>query len=81
VWRLEGCESGGVWDVVRGLFARALVRVDPHYGGLGAREADDGVIVLEVRDSALFECLGGWINDAQVCEVVVVCKQHTRQSH
>jgi hypothetical protein len=58
VWRLEGCESGGVGDVVRGLFAKALVRVDvdPHCGGLGAREADDGVIVLEVRASALFEC-------------------------
>ena len=43
------------------LFARALVRgdVDPHCSGLGAREADGGAIVIEVQDSALFECLGG----------------------
>jgi len=44
----------GVGDVVRGLFARELVRgdVDPHCSGLGAREADGCVIVIEVRASA-----------------------------
>jgi hypothetical protein len=62
----------GVGDVVSGLFARALVwgDVDPHCNGLGAREADGGAIVIEVRGSALFECLGGWIDDAHACEVV-----------
>jgi hypothetical protein len=44
--------------------------VDPHCSGLGAREADGGAIVIEVRASALFECLGGWIDDAHACEVV-----------
>jgi hypothetical protein len=50
----------GVGDVVRGLVARALVwgDVDPHGGGLCARNADGGAIVIEVRASALFECLG-----------------------
>jgi hypothetical protein len=38
--------------------------------GLGAREADGGAIVIEVRATALFECLGGWIDDAHACEVV-----------
>ena len=40
VWR--SVKVVGVGDVVRGLFARALVRgdVDPHCSGLGAREAD-----------------------------------------
>jgi hypothetical protein len=73
----------GVGDVVRGLFARALVRgdVDPHCGGLGAREADGGAIVIEVRDSALFECLWGWI-DAHVCEVVccLAVRQYVKQT-
>ena len=38
-----------VGDVVKGLFARALVRgdVDPHCSSLGAREADGGAIVVE----------------------------------
>ncbi len=33
---VEGCENGGVRDVVSGLFARSLVwgDVDPHGGGL-----------------------------------------------
>jgi hypothetical protein len=73
VWR--DVKVVGVGDAVRGLFARALVRgdVDPHCGGLGAREADGGAIVIDkfclcknnkrssssVRASALFECLGG----------------------
>ena len=61
----------GVGDVVRGLFARVFVwgDVGPHCSGLGAREADGGAIVKEVRASALFECLGGWIDDAHACEV------------
>ena len=44
--------------------------VDPHCSGLGAREADGCAIVIEVRASALFECLGRWIDDAHACEVV-----------
>jgi hypothetical protein len=60
----------GVGDVVQGFFARALVRgiVNPHCGDLGAREADGGAIVIEVRASALFECLGGWTDDAHACK-------------
>ena len=62
----------GVRNVVRWFFSRALVRgdVDPHCSGLDAREADGCAIVIEVRASALFECLGGWIDDAHACEVV-----------
>ena len=61
-----------VGDVVRGLFARALVwgDVDPHGGDMGACEADGGAIVIEVRASALFVCLGGRIEDAPSCEIV-----------
>jgi hypothetical protein len=44
--------------------------VDPHGSGLCARDADGGAIVIEVRSSALFECLGGWVKDAHACEVV-----------
>ena len=53
-------EVVGIGNLLRGLFARALVwgDVDPHGDGLGARNADGGVIVIEVRASALFECLG-----------------------
>jgi hypothetical protein len=39
-------------------------RVDPHGGGLGACYADGGAIVIEVRASTLFVCLGGWVEDA-----------------
>ncbi len=76
----------GVGDVVRKLFARAIVRgdVDPRWCGLGAREADGGAIVIEVRASALFECLGGWIDDAHAFEVVcclaVRQKQYVKQT-
>ena len=74
----------GVGDVVRGLFARTLVRgdVDPHCGGLGAREADGGATVIEVRSSAMFECLGGWIDDARACEVVccLAVRQYVKQT-
>ena len=69
----------GVGDVLRVFFASALVRgdVDPHCSGLGAREADGRAIVIEVRASALFECLGGWIDDDHACEVV--CYLSVRQ--
>jgi hypothetical protein len=82
VWR--DVKVVGVGDVVRGLFAWALVRgdVDPHCSGLRAREADGGAIVIEVRASALFECLGGWIDDAHACEVVccLAVRQFVKQA-
>jgi hypothetical protein len=70
VWR--DVEVVMVGDVVKGLFARALVwgDVDPHGGGLGSRYADGGAIVIEVRASTLFVCLGGWVKDAHACEIV-----------
>ena len=56
--------------------------VDLHRGGLGAREADGGAIVIEVRASVLFECLGGWIDDARACEVVccLAVRQYVKQT-
>ena len=56
--------------------------VDPHCSGLGAREADGGAIVIEVRASALFECLGGWIDDAHAFEVVccLAVRQYVKQA-
>jgi hypothetical protein len=56
--------------------------VDPHCSGLGAREADGGAIVIEVRASALFECLRGWIDDAHACEVVccLAVRQYVKQA-
>ena len=56
--------------------------IDPHCSGLGAREADGGAIVIEVRASALFECLGGWIDDARACEVVccLAVRQYVKQT-
>jgi hypothetical protein len=47
-----------------------IIHSEESVSGLGAREADGGAIVIEVRASALFECLGGWIDDAHACEVV-----------
>ena len=74
----------GVGDVLRVFFASALVRgdVDPHCSGLGAREADGRAIVIEVRASALFECLGGWIDDDHACEVVccLSVRQYVKQA-
>ena len=69
MWRNESSGGRGRGEV---FFSRALVRgdVDPHCSGLGAREADGGAIVIEVRALALFECLGGWIDHAHACEVV-----------
>jgi hypothetical protein len=54
VWR--DVEVVVVGDFVRGLFVGALVwgDVDPHGGGLGARYADGGAIVVEVRASTLY---------------------------
>ena len=50
--------------------------------GLGAREADGGAIVIEVRATALFECLGGWIDDVHACEVVccLAVRQYVKQT-
>jgi hypothetical protein len=47
-----------------------------------AHEADGGAIVIEVRASALFECLGGWIDDAHACEVVccLAVRQYVKQA-
>jgi len=82
--RVEGCERSGGRGRGEGFFARALVRgdVDPHCSGLGACEADGGAIVIEVRASALFECLGGWIDDAHACEVVccLAVRQYVKQA-
>ena len=81
---MEGCESSGGWERGEGFFSRALVRsdVDPHCSRLGAREANGGAIVIEVRASALFECLGGWIDDAHACEVVcfLAVRQYVKQA-
>ena len=70
MWR--EVQEVGVRDVVSGLFARALVwgDVDPHGGGLGARYAHGGAIVVEERASTLFVCLGGWVKEAHACEIV-----------
>ena len=70
VWRNE--EEVGVGDVLRRLSARGLVwgDVDPHCSGLCARTADGSTIVVEVHASALFESLGGWVEDAHACEIV-----------
>jgi len=81
---VEGCESSGGGNVVRAFFARELVRgdVDPHCSsGLDAREADVVSIVIEIRDSALFECLGRWIDDAHACGVVwcLAVRQYIKQ--
>jgi hypothetical protein len=45
-----------------------LVRgdVDPHGNGLGTCEANGGALVVEVRSSALLECLGEGVKDALV---------------
>ena len=71
VWR--DVEEVNVGDVVRGFFEWAFVwgDVEPHGGGLGAGEPDGGTVVVEVRASALFESLGGGVEEAHACEVVV----------
>ena len=81
---MKGCESSGGRGRGEGFFFEGVVRgdVDPHCIGLGAREADGGAIVIEVRASALFECLGGWIDDAHACEVVccLAVRQYVKQA-
>ena len=71
VWR--DVEVVGVGDVVSEFFAWAFVwgDVDPHGGGLGAGEPDGSAVVVEVRASALFVSLGGGVEEAHACEVVV----------
>jgi hypothetical protein len=76
VWR--DVEVVVVGDVVRVLFAKALVwgDVDPHSGGLGARYADGGAIVIEVLASTLFVCLRGWVKNAHACDSVMMIFYH-----
>ncbi len=55
----------------------------PHCSVLVECEADGGAIVIEVQASALFECLGGWIDDAtHACEVVccLAVRQYVKQA-
>ncbi len=71
VWR--DVEEVNVGDVVRGFSGWAFVwgDFDPHDGGLGAGEPNGGTVVVEVRASALFEILGGGVEEAHACEVGV----------
>ena len=65
VWR--EVEVVGVGDVASLFPAWAFVwgNVDPHGGGLGAGEPDGcTVVVVEVRATALFEGLGGGVEEA-----------------
>ena len=66
-------EEVGVGDVVREFFEWAFVwgDVDPHGGGLGAGKPDGCTVVVEVRATALFEGLGGGVEEAHACEVLV----------
>jgi hypothetical protein len=66
-------EEVGVGGVVREFFEWTFVwgDVDPHGGGLGACEPDGCTVVIEVRATALFEGLGGGVEEAHACEVVV----------
>ena len=72
VWRWRDVEVMVIGDVVNVFFARASLwgDVDPHGGGLGAGETEGGAILVPVRAPALFECLGGRVEDAHSCEVV-----------
>jgi hypothetical protein len=74
---VEGCESSGGRGRGEGFFCEGA-----HCSGLGAREADGGAIVIKIRASALFECLGGWIDDAHACELVrcLAVRQHVKQA-
>ena len=65
-------EEVGVGGEVREFFEWAFVwgDVDPHGGGLGACEPDGCTVVVEVRATALFEGLGGGVEEAHACEVV-----------
>jgi hypothetical protein len=66
---VEGVEEVNVGDVVRGFSEWAFVwgDVDPHGGGLGEGESDGGMVVVEVRVSALFESLGGGVEEDHAC--------------
>jgi len=69
MWRRWG---SGTW--LREFFEWAFVwgDVDPHGGGLGAGEPDGcTVVVVQVRATALFEGLGGGVEEAYACEVLV----------
>jgi len=72
--RVEGCGSGSDRGRGEGAFCEGACvgDVDPDGGGLGARYADGGVIVVEVRSSTLFVCLGGWVKDAHASEAHVL---------
>ena len=63
----------GIGNVASWFFARAFVwgDVDPHGGGLSACEPDGCTVVVEVRATALFESLGGGVEEAHACEEVV----------
>ncbi len=71
VWR--DVEEVNVGDMVGGFSDWSFVcgDVNSHGGGLGAGEPDGGTVVVEVRASALFESLGGGVEEAHACEVVV----------
>ncbi len=66
-------EEVGVGGVVREFFEWSFVwgDVDPHGGCLGAWEPDGCTVVVEVRATAMFEGLGGGVEEAHACEVVV----------
>ena len=79
----------GVGDVVRGFSRRPFVcagrcRSSSRWPGRtrGRWRRDYRSIVIEVRASALFECLGGWIDDAHACEVVccLAVRQYVKQA-
>ena len=60
----------GVGNLAILFSARAFVwgDVDPHGGGLGAGEPDGSAVVVEVCASALFESLGGGVEEAHHLE-------------
>ena len=63
----------GVGGMVREFFEWEFVwgNVDPHGGGLAACEPNDCTVVVEVRATTLFEGLGGGVEEAHACKVVV----------
>jgi hypothetical protein len=80
---VEGCESGGGRGRCEGAFCEGscVGRCQFSLRGLDAREADRGAIAVEVRASLLFECLGGWIDDAHACEVCCLAvRQYVKQT-
>ena len=71
----------GVGGVVREFFEWVFVwgHVDPHDSGLGVCEPDGCTVVVEVRATALFEGLGGGVEEAHACEVVVLDSMYSRR--